>query len=173
LIAGGLVDAVLDVTTTELADALVGGIHPAGPERLRTAGRMGVPQVISVGATDMVNFGPPETVPEHLRDRRIVCHNPMVTLVRTLPEECAAIGATIAERAVAASGPVSVHLPLRGVSALSVQGGPFFDPEADRALFDAVREGCAGLVEVVEADCDVNDPRFAASLADRLVTARR
>ena len=173
LIAAGLVDAVLDVTTTELADALVGGIHPAGPERLRSAGRRGIPQVVSVGATDMVNFGPPHTVPEHLRERRIVCHNPMVTLVRTTPEECAAIGATIAERLGAGTGPVSVHLPLRGVSALSVEGGPFHDPAADRALFDAIREASGAAVEVVEVDCDINHPRFARSLVDGLAAARR
>ena len=173
LIAAGLVTAVLDVTTTELADALVGGIHPAGPERLRTAARLGIPQVVSVGATDMVNFGPPATVPERLRERRIVCHNPMVTLVRTTPEECATIGATIAQRLSEATGPVSVHLPLRGVSALSVAGGPFHDPVADRALFAAIRDGCGPAVDVVEVDCDINDPRFARSLVDGLAAARR
>ena len=165
LIGDGVVDAVLDVTTTELADELVGGIHPAGPERLRAAGRRGIPQVISVGALDMVNFGPPDTVPAPLAGRLTVRHNPMVTLVRTSPEECAELGARLAERARAATGPVSVYLPLRGISALSVDGGPFHDPEADAALFDAIRAGCAGEVELVELDCDINAPAFAQALA--------
>jgi len=173
LIGDGMVDAVLDVTTTELADALVGGIHPAGPERLRTAGRRGIPQVISVGALDMVNFGPPESVPAHLAGRLTVRHNPMVTLVRTSPEECAELGVRLAERARAATGPVSVHLPLRGVSALSVAGGPFHDPVADAALFDAVRAGCAEDVELVEHDCDINQPAFARALADALTAQMR
>jgi uncharacterized protein (UPF0261 family) len=165
LIGDGVVDAVLDVTTTELADELVGGIHPAGPQRLRTAGRRGIPQVISVGALDMVNFGPPETVPAHLAGRLTVRHNPMVTLVRTSPEECAELGARLAERARAAAGPVCVYLPLRGISALSVAGGPFHDPRADAALFDAVRAGCAGDVELIELDCDINAPAFAQTVA--------
>jgi uncharacterized protein (UPF0261 family) len=169
LVDDGLIDAVLDVTTTELADELVGGIHPAGPERLRTAGRRGIPQVISVGALDMVNFGPPETVPARLAGRLTVRHNPMVTLVRTSPEECAELGTRLAERARAATGPVSIHLPLRGVSALSVAGGPFHDPQADAALFDAVRAGCAGEIELVELDCDINDLAFARGLADALM----
>src|SRR4051812_40995645 len=169
LIAEGVVDAVLDVTTTELADELVGGIHPAGPERLRAAGLRGIPQVISVGALDMVNFGPPETVPARLAGRLTVRHNPMVPLVRTSPAECAELGSRLAERARAANGPVSIHLPLKGVSALSVAGGPFHDPEADAALFDAVRAGCAGEVELVEHDRDINDPAFARALADALM----
>ena len=168
LIGDGVVDAVLDVTTTELADELVGGIHPAGPERLRVAGRRGIPQVISVGALDMVNFGPPETVPARLGGRLTVGHNPMVTLVRTSPEECAELGARLAERARAATGPVSVYLPLRGVSALSVEGGPFHDPDADAALFDAIRAGCAGEFELVELDCDINAPAFARAVADEI-----
>ena len=168
LIAAGLVDAVLDVTTTELADELVGGIHPAGPQRLRAAGRAGIPQVISVGALDMVNFGPPETVPAQLAGRAIVRHNPMVTLVRTSADECAILGARLAERARASTGPVCVLLPLGGVSALSVPGGPFHDPAADAALFDAIRTGCGTDVEVEEHDWDINDPRFARALADRL-----
>jgi uncharacterized protein (UPF0261 family) len=170
LIAGGLVDAVLDVTTTELADELVGGIHPAGPERLHAAGRAGIPQVISVGALDMVNFGPPATVPAQLASRAIVRHNPMVTLVRTSPDECAILGARLAERARAGTGPVCVVLPLRGLSALSVPGGPFHDPVADAALFDAIRDGCGPDVDVVEHDCDINDPRFARSLVDQLAS---
>jgi uncharacterized protein (UPF0261 family) len=168
LIAAGCVDAVLDVTTTELADELVGGVHPAGPQRLRCAGLAGIPQVISVGALDMVNFGPPETVPAQLADRAIVRHNPMVTLVRTSPGECAILGTRLAERARAGTGRVCVLLPRRGLSALSVPGGPFHDPEADAALFDAIRAGCGAHVDVIEHDCGINDPQFARALADRL-----
>jgi uncharacterized protein (UPF0261 family) len=171
LIAAGYVDAVLDVTTTELADELVGGIHPSGAQRLRCAGAAGIPQVFSVGALDMVNFGPPDTVPAHLAQRAIVRHNPMVTLVRTSPDECAVLGARLAERARAGRGPVCVLLPLRGVSALSAPGGPFHDPVADAALFDAIRAGCGTDVEVIEHDCSINDPPFARALAERLVAA--
>ena len=110
LIEAEYFDAVLDVTTTELADELVGGIHPAGPQRLRTAGRLGIPQVVSVGALDMVNFGPRDTVPRHLAGRTIVAHNPQVTLIRTTAEECAELGARLAERLRGSSGPVSVYL---------------------------------------------------------------
>jgi uncharacterized protein (UPF0261 family) len=168
LIEAEYFDAVLDVTTTELADELVGGIHPAGPQRLRTAGRLGIPQVVSVGALDMVNFGPRDTLPRHLAGRTIVRHNPQVTLVRTTAEECAELGARLAQRLRASSGPVSVYLPLRGTSMLSIAGQPFHDPDADRALFDAIRDGCESAVEVVELDCDINDPAFARSMADRI-----
>lgn len=168
LVASEMIDAVLDATTTELADELVGGIHPAGPERLRTAARLGIPQVVSVGALDMVNFGPPETVPRRLAGRPLVRHNPHVTLVRTTPEECAELGRRLAERVRDSTGPVSVYLPLRGVSMLSIAGKPFHDPEADEALFDAIRVGCGHDGELVELDCDINDPVFARSMATKV-----
>ena len=164
----GFIAGVLDATTTELCDDLVGGVLSAGPDRLDAAGRLGLPQVVSVGALDMVNFGPPETVPARLAGRLTVRHNPMVTLVRTSPEECAELGTCLAERARAATGPVSIHLPLRGVSALSVAGGPLHDPEADAALFAALREGLGSNVEVVELDCNVNDAAFADAMVERL-----
>lgn len=172
LIGADYFDAVLDVTTTELADELVGGIHPAGAQRLRTAGRLGIPQVVSVGALDMVNFGPPDTVPHHLRGRAIVRHNPQVTLVRTTAEECAELGARLAGRVRDSSGPVSVYLPLQGTSMLSVAGQPFHDADADEALFDAIREGCGPAVEVVELDCGINDPVFARAMADRIAACQ-
>jgi uncharacterized protein (UPF0261 family) len=172
MIASRRVDAVLDLTTTELADELVGGIHPAGPERLRTAGRLGIPQVISVGALDMVNFGPLQSVPDRFTERRLVHHNPQVTLMRTTPDECTVLGRRLVERARAARGPVVILLPLRGISSLAVAGGPFHDPAADRALFDAIRDGCGGSVELLELDLQINDPAFGQAAAERLLELR-
>jgi uncharacterized protein (UPF0261 family) len=169
LATGGHLAGVLDVTTTELADELVGGVFSAGPERLTGAGRVGVPQVVSVGALDMVNFGPRDTVPERFGSRNLFVHNPSVTLMRTTPEECAELGERVAVRLSAATGPVSLFLPLRGVSAIAVAGGPFHDPAADEALFGSIRAGVdRAVVDLVELDTDVNDPAFATAMADRL-----
>lgn len=171
LVRDAWVEAVLDITTTELADELVGGIFSAGPSRLTGARDAGVPQVVSVGALDMVNFGPIDEVPERFRSRNLYRHNASITLMRTTPEECERIGHTLVHRVVGSRAPVAVYLPLRGVSALSVEGQPFFDPAADEALFstiraDAAREG----VEVVERDTDINAAEFAAELAQRLLS---
>jgi uncharacterized protein (UPF0261 family) len=168
LVESGLVAGVLDLTTTELADDLVGGVLSAGPDRLEAAGRRGVPQVVSLGALDMVNFGPRETVPPEFADRTLYVHNPSVTLVRTTPEECAELGRRVAAKLSAATGPVALYLPLRGVSAIDVEGGPFADPAADEALFAAVRAGLAPHVELHELDTDINDPEFARAMAARL-----
>jgi uncharacterized protein (UPF0261 family) len=168
LVEAGLVAGVLDLTTTELADDLVGGVLSAGPHRLETAGRRGVPQVVSLGALDMVNFGPRDTVPERFAGRNLYVHNPGVTLMRTTPEECAELGRRVAGRLSAATGPAALYVPLRGVSAIAVEGGPFFDPAADEALFTAVRENLAPSVELHELDTDINDPAFAAAMAARL-----
>jgi uncharacterized protein (UPF0261 family) len=168
LIASGLVSAVLDITTTELADELVGGVLTAGPDRLEAAGRAGIPQVVSLGALDMVNFGAPPSVPDTFRGRTLHAHNPAVTLMRTTPEECAELGRIIARKLSAATGPVALFIPLRGISALSVNGGPFYDPAADRALFDAVRSHPGRAFELVEIDTDINDPVFAAAMAAKL-----
>jgi uncharacterized protein (UPF0261 family) len=130
-VRAGLVQGVVDITTTELADELVGGILSAGPDRLEEAGSMGVPQVISVGAIDMVNFGPFETVPKKYCDRNLYRHNSSVTLMRTTPAENAALGRQIADKANKAVGPVTIVLPLRGVSAIDCPGQPFYDREAD------------------------------------------
>lgn len=172
LISNGLLAGVFDVTTTELADHLVGGIFGAGPDRLGAAARTGVPAVVSVGALDMVNFGPPETVPEKFADRLFYQHNATTTLMRTTPEECAALGARLAEQLRGSVGPATVFLPLRGISAIAGEGGVFFDPAADAALFDAVRSGLADSpVELVELGCDVNAPEFADAMVDRLHAA--
>ena len=169
LIADGLVAGVLDVTTTELADELIGGVLSAGPDRLTAAGKRGVPQVISVGALDMINFGPRDSVPEKFANRRLYVHNENVTLMRTTPEENDRIGRRIAENASAATGPTAILLPLRGVSAIDADGQPFWDPEADAALFAAIRRTVAGNVELIESDRHINDPSFAEMLVAKLV----
>jgi uncharacterized protein (UPF0261 family) len=168
LAKGGFLAGVLDVTTTELADDLVGGVLSAGPDRLEAAGELGLPQVVSLGALDMVNFGPLDTVPEQFRGRNLYVHNPTVTLMRTTPEECAELGRRIARKLSAAKGPVALFVPLRGVSLIATEGQPFHDPEADRALIEALRENVGPNVEVHELDTDLNDPEFADAMANRL-----
>lgn len=168
LIKDGLVAGVLDITTTELADELVGGVLSAGPDRLTAASLRGVPQVISVGALDMVNFGPRDTVPPQFAHRRFHQHNPNVTLMRTTPEENDKLGKEIAHKASAAHGPTAILLPLRGISAIDAEGQPFWWPEADRALFDSIRLWRSPNVELVELDLHINDPAFAAAAASKL-----
>jgi uncharacterized protein (UPF0261 family) len=168
LIAEGLFAGVLDITTTELADELVGGILTAGPERLTAAGKRGIPQVISVGALDMVNFGPPETVPARFKDRQFYRHNPTVTLMRTTPDENRRLGEEIGRKAAAARGPTRILLPLRGVSAIDRAGQPFDSPESRPALFAGIRAACGG-VSVQEIDAHINDPEFAEAAASVLL----
>jgi uncharacterized protein (UPF0261 family) len=168
LARGGFLAGVLDLTTTELADDLVGGVLSAGPDRLEAAGELGLPQVVSLGALDMVNFGPRETVPEQFEGRNLYVHNPTVTLMRTTPEECTELGRRIARKLSAATGPTALFVPLKGVSMIATEGGPFHDREADEALFAALREGLGEGVEVHELDLDVNDPEFAEAMANRL-----
>lgn len=170
LAKGGFLAGVLDITTTELADELVGGVLSAGPDRLEAAGELGLPQVVSLGALDMVNFGPRETVPPQFEGRNLYVHNPTVTLMRTTPEECAELGAQIARKLSAATGPTALFVPLKGVSMIATEGGPFHDAAADEALFSALRAGLGEGVEVHELDLDVNDPAFADAMADRLHT---
>jgi uncharacterized protein (UPF0261 family) len=165
----GLISGVLDITTTELADELVGGVLTAGPDRLTAAGMKGVPQVISVGALDMVNFGPPDTVPEKFKGRRFYQHNPTVTLMRTTPDENDKLGKEIAHKASAAKGPTTILLPLRGVSAIDAEGKPFWWPEADQALFESIRLWKAPAVELIELDLHINDPAFAQAAAGKLL----
>jgi uncharacterized protein (UPF0261 family) len=164
----GLIQGVLDITTTELADELVGGILSAGKDRLTAAAMKGVPQVISLGALDMVNFGPRDTVPEKFKDRRFYQHNASVTLMRTTPEENDKLGKEIAEKASAASGPTAVLLPLRGVSAIDREGQPFWWPEADHALFQSIRNWIGPMVKLIELDLHINDPEFATHAANAL-----
>jgi uncharacterized protein (UPF0261 family) len=168
LMRSGFITASLDITTTELADELVGGVLSAGPERLDAAGELGIPQVVSLGALDMVNFGPFETVPAEFRDRLLYKHNPTVTLMRTTPAECAALGRVIAEKLNQARGPLTVFVPLKGVSLIATEGQVFHDPAADEALFGALREHLDPEVDLRELDLDINDPEFAQAMADRL-----
>ena len=168
LVEEGVIDGVLDVTTTEWADELVGGVLSAGPDRLEAAGAAGIPQVVSTGALDMVNFGPRDSVPEEFDGRQFHVHNPQVTLMRTTPGENAELGQIVAEKLNAATGPTALALPLGGVSMLDVEGEEFHDPEADRALFDALREGIDDDVELLEMDTDVNDEEFARTIAAKL-----
>ena len=168
LMKGGFITASLDITTTELADELVGGVLSAGPDRLEMASALGIPQVVSVGALDMVNFGPLDTVPAQFKDRNLYVHNPTVTLMRTTEGECAELGRIIARKLNAAKGPLTVFIPLRGVSMIDVPGKPFHEPDADAALFRELKGGLRPDVEVVEMDTDINDPAFARAMAERL-----
>ena len=168
LARGGFLAGVLDATTTELADDLVGGVLSAGPDRLEAAGELGLPQVVSLGALDMVNFGPRETVPPQFEGRNLYVHNPTVTLMRTTPDECRELGRRIGRKLSAATGPAALFIPLKGVSMIAVEGQPFHDAEADAALLEGLRETLEPSVEVHELDVDVNDPAFAVAMADRL-----
>ena len=164
-----LVSGVLDLTTTELADDLVGGVLSAGPDRLTAAGAAGLPQVIAPGALDMVNFGPPSTVPDRFSGRLLFEHNPAVTLMRTTAAEMAELGARIGRKAAAATGPAEVFWPDRGVSALDADGQPFRDPAADQACREALeRELTAAGLVLRRVDAHINDPAFALAMADRL-----
>ncbi|KAI1179016.1 hypothetical protein F4777DRAFT_592986 [Nemania sp. FL0916] len=165
-------DGILDLTTTELADELAGGVFSAGSNRLTAAAKAGVPQIVSVGALDMVNFGPKDTVPEKFRDRNLFEHNPSVTLMRTTPDECEELGKRVAARLrenCTSPDVTEVWLPLKGVSAIAVEGQAFYDEKADRALFDAIKSGLDGSgIAVKEVDADINDPTWAKDIARRL-----
>lgn len=169
LIETGLVTGVLDITTTEWADELVGGVLSAGPTRLEAAAKQGVPAVVTPGCLDMVNFGPPETVPAKFKGRRFYQHNPQVTLMRTTPEECKGLGRMIADKLNQSKGPVTVLIPWNGISVISAPGQPFCDGEADEALFDTLKVRLRKDIEVIEMDCNINDPPFAEACAKALL----
>ncbi|MPZ19128.1 MAG: UPF0261 family protein [Luteitalea sp.] len=173
LIESGTVDGVLDVTTTEWADELVGGALKAGPTRLEAAARHGVPAIISPGCLDMVNFGPPETIPETFSGRTFYQHNPQVTLMRTTATECTQLGRILAEKANLSTGPVTVLIPLQGVSVIGEAGQPFHDAAADAALFTELRKHLRPEIPVVEVDAAINDPRFADACAVALIDNMR
>lgn len=163
LVDSGLVGGLIDVTTTEVCDYLLGGVLPAGPERLDCISRRPVPYVGSVGACDMVNFWAPETVPAHYADRLFYSHNANVTLMRTTGDECRAVGEWIGGKLNVAIGPVRFLLPMRGVSALDIEGGAFRDAEADAELFDAIERTVqwGDNRQLIRLDCHINDPSFA------------
>ena len=169
LVKGGFLAGVLDVTTTELADELVGGILSAGPERLEAAGESGLPQVVAPGALDMVNFGPPDTVPEKFSDRLFYQHNPTVTLMRTTAEETAELGRIMARKLSEAQGPTTVIIPTQGVSAIDKTGQPFDSPEARTAWIENLKAHIGDNVTVIEMDAHINDDEFAAKLAETLL----
>ncbi len=169
-IRDGVIRGVLDITTTELADQLVGGMMAAGPDRVTAAGLRKVPQVISVGALDRVHFGPPETIPERYHNRKFHVQSPTVTLMRTTAEELDAIGKEIAEKACAAGGPTRVLLPLRGLSTLDAEGQPFHDPTANAALFQSLRNWIYPSELLVEHDLHIDDIAFATIAAKTLLS---
>jgi uncharacterized protein (UPF0261 family) len=161
---------VLDLTTTELADEVCGGVMSAGALRGRAAPTLGLPVVLAPGCVDMANFGSPETVPERYRDRVLYEWNPNVTLLRTNVEENRRIGRMLAEAANAATGPLAILLPLKGVSQLDSPGGPFWDPAADDACYDAIRSNLKPGVEISELDYNINDQEFADHAAEILLS---
>jgi len=154
-------DAVLDITTTELADDLCGGICSAGPERLIAAGKMGIPQVVVPGCLDMVNFGALNTVPEEYQQRQLFSWDPNVTLMRTNEEENKWLGKSFAEKLNDSKGKVTVLLPLKGISKISKKGEVFYAPHVDSVLFDAIRQHLDPDIRIIEVDTDINDARFA------------
>jgi uncharacterized protein (UPF0261 family) len=168
LMKSGLIDASLDITTAELAAEVAGGSLTAGPDRLEVAGSLGLPQVVSLGGVDQIAITPPEAMPAEWGDRDTYEHNPAITLVRANPDEARRLGRLIARKLNAASGPVTLFVPLRGTSSYAVEGGVFHDPDADLALFESLREHLGPSVEVVEMDTDINDPEFAVAMATRL-----
>ncbi|MBB4258078.1 Tm-1-like ATP-binding domain-containing protein [Bradyrhizobium sp. CIR3A] len=165
LIAAGEFDAVIDLTTTELADEIVGGTASAGPDRLKAASRQKIPQVIAPGAVDMVNFGLPSSVPDQFRGRQFYAHTPYTTLMRTTASENASIGRLTAERLSQAKGPTTVLWPAKGVSDYDRQGGIFYDPEADKAWLDGLKEHLSAHVMVRDLNCHINDGEFAEAAA--------
>lgn len=169
LVESGMVAGVLDITTTEWADELVGGVLSAGPARLEAAARGGVPAIVTPGCLDMVNFHGPQSVPSQFKGRTFYQHNPQVTLMRTTPAECAKLGAILAEKVNLSKGPVTVLLPLRGISVISAPGQPFYDPAADKELFMAIEKNLRPDIEVLKLDCNINDSRFAEACADALL----
>jgi uncharacterized protein (UPF0261 family) len=169
LVADGYIGGVLDVTTTEWADELCGGVFSAGPTRLDAAARAGVPAVIAPGCLDMVNFGAPETVPAHYQDRNLYRWNPNVTLMRTTPAENTRLGEIIAAKANASTGPVAILFPLKGVSQLDSPGNPYWWPEADQALYTAITANLRPGIPVEEIDANINDPAFADRAATVLL----
>jgi uncharacterized protein (UPF0261 family) len=169
LIADGYIQASMDITTTELADEVCGGVFSAGPDRMMAAARAGIPTVLVPGCVDMANFWGIETVPEKYQGRNLYQWNPNVTLLRTNAAENTRMGQMIAAAANASTGPVAILLPLRGVSMLDSPGNQFWDPEADQACFEAIKANLKSGVRVIEMDHNINDPEFAQAIASTLL----
>ena len=169
LIADGYIAASLDITTTELADEVCGGVFTAGPDRMLAAARAGIPTVLVPGCVDMCNFWALSTVPEKYRSRNLYQWNPNVTLMRTNVEENRIMGKMIAKAANDSKGPVAILLPLKGVSMLDSPGNAYWDPEADRACYDAIKTNVKPGIPVIELDNNINDPEFATKAAETLL----
>jgi len=167
LIETGMVAGILDVTTTEWADELTGATLSAGPTRMDAMTKMKVPTVVAPGCVDMANFGESATVPAEFEDRLFYIHNAQVTLMRTTAEECTQLGKILADKTNANEAPTAMLLPLKGVSVISQENQPFYDPDADKALFTSIKENYQG--EVIEMDCDINDESFAVAAAKQLI----
>jgi uncharacterized protein (UPF0261 family) len=170
LIKDGFITAVADLTTTEWADELVGGVLSAGKERLEAAANLGLAQVVSVGALDMVNFWAMSTVPEKFTGRHFYQHNENVTLMRTTLEENMELGKRMAEKLNAAKGPTTLILPLKGVSMIDAEGQAFYLPDADEALFSSLRDHLAKNVKLIECDAHINDDAFAEAVVIELLS---
>ncbi len=170
LIESGFFKGVLDITTTEWCDELVGGVLAAGPNRLEAAGKSGIPQVVSVGALDMVNFGPMDSVPEKFRARNLYRHNATITLMRTTAEENKKLGEIISDKLNMTNSPTALFLPLKGVSMIDAENMDFYGPEEDKELFDAIRSNLdKSKVELIEMDNNINDDDFALAMAKKLI----
>ncbi|MCL4107860.1 UNVERIFIED_CONTAM: hypothetical protein GTU68_001177 [Idotea baltica] len=169
LIESGMVKGVLDITTTEWADELTGATLSAGPSRLDATGKAGIPAIVTPGCLDMANFGERETVPEKYEGRNFYIHNPQVTLMRTTADECAQLGKILAEKVNAYTAPVTLLLPTKAISIISAEGQPFYDKEADEALFAAIRENLSDSVELIEVDAEINAAEFSQACADALL----
>jgi len=173
LILEGCFDAVLDITTTELADELCGGVCTAGPERLRSAGKMGIPQVVVPGCMDMVNFAQLDTVPEKYRDRHLYSWAPDVTLMRTDADENRVLGEKLAKSLNTSTGTTTILLPLKGLSQIDSDGGIFYRPDVNSVLFDSIKEHASNKINVIEVDMHINDPEFAGLLVTELLRILR
>jgi uncharacterized protein (UPF0261 family) len=169
LVDDGLVEAVLDITTTEWADEICGGVFSSGPDRLDAPGKAGIPHLIVPGCIDMANYGPRDTVPDKYNDRLLYEWNPSVTLMRTNKEENRQMGEIFARKANAATGPVAVLIPLKGVSILDGDGEMFCDREADQAMFDALKSNLNDDIPVVEVDLNINDEAFSTKAVEMML----
>lgn len=167
LIETGMVSGILDLTTTEWADELTGATLSAGPTRMDAMSKMKVPTVVAPGCLDMANFGEVDTIPDKYKNRQFYIHNPQVTLMRTNSEECAQLGEIIANKANANTAPTVVLLPLNGISVIAQQGEPFYDEDADAALFNAIKQNFKG--KLIELECAINDAEFAITAANTLL----
>ncbi len=169
LIDSGMVAGVLDITTTELADELVGGVLTAGPDRLSATARAKVPSIVTPGCLDMVNFGEPSSIDKKFAGRKFYPHNPQVTLLRTTPEECKQLGRMVAEKVNQYSAPTTVLFPTRAISVISASGGAFHDPSADQALLDSLKQQLRPEIPLEVLDVEINDEAFADACVKALL----